>query len=142
MLSPQSKYAIQAIFYLHENKEKGLFRVEDIAEINNLPAAYLSKIFKVLTQKKILLSRRGKNGGVMLNPKQKKISFYDLCKALDEPLLNEQCVMFQKECNKKTPCPFHKTWSPLKKQMIDYLKHFSFSYDQPKLDNFFLNKIS
>lgn len=123
MLAPQSKYALRALIYLSTQDQAIFLRVEQIAKITELPAPFLSKIFKVLTEKKIILSRRGKNGGVQLNRNEKDISFYDICFAVGDPIVHSECMLFKKPCDSNKPCAFHGRWSKTKHKFIDFLKN-------------------
>ncbi|MBX7138560.1 MAG: Rrf2 family transcriptional regulator [Oligoflexia bacterium] len=122
MLSPQSKYALRAMIYLSKHGGDKFLRVEQIAQSTNLPAPFLSKILKQLVQSKIILSRRGKNGGVMLNPQCSDPSFHHVCLAVGEPLLHAECVLFKRACNKRRPCAFHHSWSNTKARLIEFLQ--------------------
>jgi len=122
MLSAQSKYALRAMMYLRECSPQELVPVQEIAEKTDLPSAYLSKIVKLLTAAKLVISRRGKNGGVRINPKLKSICFFDICRAMDDPLVIDECVLHKKPCNKSQPCMFHSQWSNTKNQFLEFLK--------------------
>ena len=121
MLSQQSKYALRAVLFLNEQPESKFLRVEEIAEKTDMPAPYLAKILKSLAQRKIILSRRGKNGGVRLNRENKKISFMDICESVEDPIVQSECVLFKKPCNQLSPCAFHRNWSVTKSQLLEFL---------------------
>jgi Rrf2 family iron-sulfur cluster assembly transcriptional regulator len=121
MLSPQSKYALRAMIYLSQQTSAEFVRVDVIAEQTNLPSAFLSKIFKSLAQAKIIISRRGRNGGVQLNPKKSRITFFDICLAVEDPIVKSECILFKKLCDKDKPCAFHGKWSKTKARFIEFL---------------------
>ncbi|MBN8550976.1 MAG: Rrf2 family transcriptional regulator [Deltaproteobacteria bacterium] len=122
MLSQQTKYALRALIYLKNQPAEQFVKVEQIAQDADLPAAYLSKILKQLTNGKLLLSRRGTNGGVQFDRRNRQVTFHAICEAVDDPIVREECVLFKKACNKNMPCPFHKTWSKSKEQLLAFLK--------------------
>lgn len=122
MLSSQSKYALRALIYLKDLQSDDFIKVSEIATETGLPAAYLSKLINTLTEQGIILSRRGKNGGIKLSPDKQRVSFYQVCAALKDPLVQDECVLFKKPCNKKSPCPFHHEFSETKQKLIRYLK--------------------
>ena len=127
MLSAQSKYALRAIMYLTEFPSDEFVQVKKIAKKTLLPSAYLSKIVKLLAADKLLISRRGKNGGIRINPKKTPITFYDVCAAMNDPLVQDECVLHKKPCNKLQPCMFHGEWSCTKLRFLDFLKITSVS---------------
>jgi Rrf2 family protein len=122
MLSQQSKYALRAVQHLKTLKSGTLVRVEEIAKATDLPAAYLSKVLKLLVHEKLLESRRGKNGGVALMERRKPLTFMDICKAVEDPIVASECVLRKQSCNLKTPCAFHLKWSATKKKLLLFLE--------------------
>lgn len=122
MLSQQSKYALRAMVYLSNQSADSYVKVEHIADKENLPSAYLSKIFKMLANSDVIVSRRGKNGGVQLNRKRKSVTFYDICTAVEDPVVKSECVLFKKVCSKDSPCDFHGKWSTTKGKLIEFLQ--------------------
>lgn len=129
MLSPQSKYAIRAMIFIQKLDSEDLVSVEEIAKKTALPSAYLSKIIKQLVENDLLVSRRGKNGGVRLNTDRKDISFYDICFAVEDPVVKSQCVLYNRLCDKDHPCAFHNKWSKTKVRLIEFLKSHSLYQD-------------
>ena len=123
MLCQQSKYALRAVMYLKQQPEQSLVRVEDIAREANLPAPYLSKILKALARGKIIVSRRGKNGGVRLNRARGEISFFDICSSVEDPIVRSECVLFKQPCDKNAPCPFHSNWASTKENFLSFLEN-------------------
>lgn len=109
--------------FLRDSKKDGYIQVSEIAEVTKLPKAYLSKIAKILVNEKYLLSKRGKNGGVMINPENKNTSFLSICEILDEPFVKNECVLFSKICNSNAPCAMHKEFTKGKQKLLDYLKN-------------------
>lgn len=123
MLSPQSKYALRALMFLKENNSVNYIQVSEIADRTNLPKAFLSKITKTLVAKNYLLSKRGKNGGIKLNPASKNVTFYNICEALDEPFVKNECVLFYKTCSSSAQCALHKEFTESKMKLLNYLKN-------------------
>jgi Rrf2 family transcriptional regulator, iron-sulfur cluster assembly transcription factor len=122
MLSPQSKYALRAMIFLSKQNRDDFMKVEDIAAATDLPAPYMSKIFKALAAKEIIISRRGKNGGVQINTKRDRITFYDICHAVDDPVVKSECVLFKRPCDREHPCAFHGRFSKTKARLIEFLE--------------------
>ena len=125
MLSPQSKYAIRAMIYIQKQDSEDLVSVEEVAKKTTLPSAYLSKIIKQLVENDLLVSRRGKNGGVKINTDKKDISFFEICFAVEDPIVKSECVLYNRLCDKDHPCEFHGKWSKTKVRLINFLKSHS-----------------
>ena len=121
MLSQQSKYALKAIQYLRTCERAEYQRVDSIAKATGLPGPYLAKVLKPLVEAGILVSRRGKNGGVAL-VNDKGIAFFSVCRVLEDPIVVAECVLHKKECREASPCAFHEKWSATKEKLIRYLQ--------------------
>ncbi|PKP13715.1 MAG: transcriptional regulator, partial [Bacteroidetes bacterium HGW-Bacteroidetes-3] len=63
MLSKRARYAIKALLFLYENKEKTPISAKLISENENIPYKFLENILRELRQSKILKSERGAGGG-------------------------------------------------------------------------------
>jgi len=125
MLSPQSKYALRALMFLNECSSDEFIQVQHIAKKTNLPGAYLSKIIKQLVTDEILIARRGKNGGIKINPEKFDVKFIDVCHSMRDPMVVDECVLLKKPCNKKSPCMYHGEWSSTKQKFLEFLKDSS-----------------
>lgn len=121
MLSQQTKYAVRALIYLSEQPVDQFIKVQRIALDADLPAPYLSKILKQLADSKLLVTRRGANGGVQLNRENGAITFRAVCAAVEDPIVNQECVLLKKTCDKNAPCAFHKKWANTKQQFLEFL---------------------
>jgi len=87
-ISRKALYAIKAIIYLSAAKNKKLCTITEIAEKESIPREYMAKILKELTQKGLLISYRGVQGGYRLNKAREEISFLDILKAVQGPFDN------------------------------------------------------
>jgi Rrf2 family protein len=133
MLSPQSKYALRAYIHLFRQPPGVFVKVESIAQEAELPAPYLSKILKALTEANLIISRRGKNGGVQRNQRCKSVSFLDICTAVGDPITRAECVLFKQACDKERPCQFHREWSQTKGRLLEYLRRTQVGTTEPRL---------
>jgi len=97
-------------------------RVDVLSRESGVPAPYLSKIIGILAQKNIVETRRGLTGGVRLRSDARKISFFDVCVALDESIIQEQCLLSRKACDASSPCPLHDEWKHTRERIHKFLK--------------------
>jgi Rrf2 family protein len=65
MISQTVEYALRAVVYLAAEAPDGR-TTEQIANATRVPSAYLSKVLQNLARAKIVVSRRGLGGGMML----------------------------------------------------------------------------
>jgi len=87
MLSVSSKHALRALKYLANLDRDAYYSIDTISRAVDVPAAYLAKLMKILARKKIVISKKGVGGGISL-PIKRKLSFYDVCKALNRSSSN------------------------------------------------------
>ncbi len=108
-------YGIRAALYLASRQEEEPYvPIREISAKLNISFHFLTKIIQVLTEKKLVNSFRGPNGGVMLARPAGEISLEELVLALESPQFFEGCVLQLPGCGDMTPCPFHESWGPLR----------------------------
>ena len=66
MVSTKGRYALTVMVDLAKNEDGGYVSLSDIAERENLSMKYLESIISILNKGGMLLSLRGKNGGLDL----------------------------------------------------------------------------
>lgn len=120
MLSTPSKYALKALMYLAECEPEEFVPVPDVAENARVPAAYLSKILKTLVRVELLDSRKGVNGGIKI--RKKTVSFYEVCEALDDPIVTTTCLLNHSHCRGQSKCEFHDSWQREREKIHAFLK--------------------
>lgn len=122
MISSSSKYALKALLSLAQAEAGEFHRVEDLSRKAGVPGPYLSKLLKQLVKKGLVISRRGIQGGVQLNPKLKKLTFFEVCDALEDPIINKYCFLSKTSCNSSSPCPLHSRWGAIREGLHKFLK--------------------
>ena len=120
MLNSTSKYAIKALVDLAHRDPNIFISIQTLAKATKVPEAYLSKIFKTLTAAGIVESRRGVGGGIKI--KKKSINFYRICEILDDPIIQQHCLLSKHACDKKKPCPYHSEWKKERESILRFLK--------------------
>ena len=121
MLSLSSKYAISALIVLSGIDADKYVSVKAIAEKTDIPPAFLSKLMKTLAQNKIVVSKKGALGGVKIQ--RKKVSFYEVCKIFEDPILKEQCVLSSNNCQADNHCAFHSSWKKERSRVHSFLRN-------------------
>jgi Rrf2 family protein len=96
--------------------------VREISEATNIPQAFLAKIINTLGRKRFVTTQRGIRGGISLAPKPESVSLYDLCLALDDPLLRSRCILGMPECPNENGCPVHHFWAKQLEEEIKFLQ--------------------
>lgn len=121
MLAVSTKYALKALLILVEETSGEFMQVKTLSEMADVPGPYLSKIIKQLAARNLVETRRGSSGGVRFPKGGQSISFYDVCVALDDPILSQKCFLNKGVCERKNPCIMHDHWSKIKQELAKFL---------------------
>ena len=138
MLSQSSKYAIKALLQLAVLDTDEYMQVRTLARTTRIPGPYLSKLIKTLANRGIVETRRGSSGGVRLPTTKSRISFFDICQALEDPVLKQGCFFTVHACNAKDPCAMHRHGPEFKNRIVAFLKEKKnqLSSDRPHQQSF------
>jgi len=118
------RYALMALAYLAYNKGR-LVKAEEIAQNQNIPKPFLSKILHELARREILHSVKGPRGGFTLKVDPNKLTMWDVIVLMGEENKFNTCVLMPDKCDvyETNPCSLHHKWEKMKKRVIDSLKN-------------------
>jgi Rrf2 family transcriptional regulator, cysteine metabolism repressor len=102
ILTKNTDYAVRALIVLALNQDN-FVSAREIAKKQNIPYQFLRRILQKLIQNKLITSKAGIAGGVLLTKDPSKIALLDLIKIFQGELELSDC-MFRKEL-----CPNRKT---------------------------------
>lgn len=122
LLSKTTGYGIRALVYLATKTESELSGLQEIAEHEKIPAAYLGKILGDLRRHQILRSVKGIHGGYELSRSPETITLWDIYEILDPAIDYPNCILGLEVCDSQNPCALHDTWLPLRNGYINLLK--------------------
>ncbi len=122
MFSKSCEYGLQAILYiaLHASSERRV-GLQEIAENQEIPSHFLSKILQILVKQKLLSSTKGPNGGFILNKKPEDITLLEVIAAIDGLDIFDRCGIGLKTCSDEVPCPIHNKFKFLRENIRDTL---------------------
>lgn len=121
LLSRPTTYAIRALLHIARQNSDRPQLAPAIAEAERLPASFLSKLLRTLSEAGILISSRGPGGGFRLARPADEISLQDVSMLFDGLALANECLLGYGKCADQTPCPVHKVWGPRKQNVQDFL---------------------
>jgi len=124
MLSQAVGYAAIALGYVAAAGGKPVL-IKEIAEAAEIPAPYLAKIIQSLARKSLVFTQRGIGGGVTLARPADQITLYELCVALDDPAVQQRCMLGVAQCSDERACPAHRFWSQHRARQIEFLQRMS-----------------
>ncbi len=105
MISQTVEYALRAVLTLAQNKSEPCTS-RKIAEIAQIPSAYLSKVMQGLVRQGLVHSQRGLHGGFTLVRDPKDLTIWDVVDAV-EPLKRIERCPLDLQSHKMTLCPLH-----------------------------------
>lgn len=92
MLSQKTRYAIRAMQHLADRYGQGPVRLAEIAEVQKIPANFLTVILSELSRFGIVASMRGKDGGYWLAVSPIDITYGDLIRVMNGSLALVPCA--------------------------------------------------
>ncbi|MFT4533444.1 MAG: Rrf2 family iron-sulfur cluster assembly transcriptional regulator [Saprospiraceae bacterium] len=108
MLSKTSRYGVRSVLYLALHTELDfLIGVKELAFNIKVSEPMLSKILQSLTKKKLIESKKGRNGGFFMTLDQKANKLMHVIRELEQSdrLIND-CMLGQKDCRNCDKCPY------------------------------------
>ena len=111
-VSQKSQYALRALFELAKRQGSTPATAAEIAEPQAIPPRFLELILQGLRAKGIIDSRRGKQGGYVLNVAPANISVGDIIRDFDGSLAPVECVAGRtgEKCPLQGRCAFMGLW--------------------------------
>ena len=117
MVSQKCRYALRAIFELAKRHGTGPVRVGEIAEAQAIPPRFLEVILNQLKQARFVESRRGSEGGYLLQRRPHAVSVGEVIRFIEGPLAPVGCVDDQptESCPLSENCVFIPMWQRVQK---------------------------
>ncbi|MBI5682811.1 MAG: Rrf2 family transcriptional regulator [Deltaproteobacteria bacterium] len=125
-LSRASEYAIRGILYLSSKPEFEVCCIEEVAKAQDVPSAYLSKLFQSLVKKGYMRSFRGTGGGFALAKNPKDITLLEIIEIIEGGMFLNDCMIREGYCRKDASCHVHNVWKTAQQRFLDYLRQCNF----------------
>ena len=85
-ISKRGLYALKALVHLAEAEGRGLVKIHEIAEAEDLPEKFLEGILVTLKNGRVVSSQRGRDGGYRLRRPASEILLGEVVRMMDGPL--------------------------------------------------------
>src|SRR5215467_2059921 len=121
IFSKATSYGIRALAYIASQPER-LCGLQEIAEHETIPPAYLRKILGELRRHRLLRSVKGIHGGYELGRAPETITLWEVFKVLEPDPYMDACLLGDKVCSPDEACAFHDDWSKLRKDLVALLE--------------------
>ena len=122
LYSKSAKYAIKSLTSLVGLSQDQYRTAGEVAECQEVPADFLSKIFQRLAKEGLLDSQKGRGGGFRLERPAEEISLLEIVHAVDGEDVFHRCPFDTRNCDPKEPCPLHQDWKPIRDQIVGFLE--------------------
>lgn len=123
LFSREGEYTVQALCFLALKPEGRLVSIRELTDELGIPYFFLGKILQKLARRRILLSRKGPNGGFALAIPAENISLYDILEAMDGAQALTYCAIGFKQCSDQNCCAVHHEWRILREGLTTMLKN-------------------
>jgi Rrf2 family protein len=85
-ISHRGLYALKALLHLAEAHDRGLVKIHEIAEEEDIPEKFLEGILVTLKNARLVTSERGREGGYRLRRPPAEIQVGEIVRIMDGPL--------------------------------------------------------
>ena len=133
-LTKESEYALRGLARLATYPPGSMVSLAEIAELEELPPAFLAKIFQKLTRHGVLEAERGRGSGYALSDLPEDTRVCDVLEAVEGPRALKRCLLWGGHCSEATPCPLHNRLKHLHTSLDEILSQLTladFANDNP-----------
>jgi Rrf2 family protein len=118
MFSTSCHYGLQAMLYIamYSTSQKNVGLTE-IAENQEIPKHFLSKILQELVRNNLIESMKGPKGGFKLKHSADDIHLIQIIEAIDGLEVFTQCGIGFKKCSDDHPCPIHHEYKVVREKI-------------------------
>jgi len=96
-----------------------------VADSYRIPQELLAKVLQRLVKAGLLRSQHGTHGGYVLARDAKKISAYEVIRAIDGPLFITSCVTIHGDCDQSDLCTIREPLKKVNQGIEDVLRGIS-----------------
>ena len=121
IFSKSTSYGIRALAYIAGQPER-LCGLQEIAEHEAIPPAYLRKILGELRRHRLLRSVKGIHGGYELGRAPEAITLWEVFKVLEPDPYMDECLLRNRVCAPESSCAFHEDWAKVRKDLVSLLE--------------------
>ncbi len=110
-------YGIRAALYVASQKNRKYVSIGEISQNLGISFHFLTKVLQKLTQKNLMTSYRGPNGGIALSKPAAEITLYEIVEAIECDQVFDGCILGLPGCGTLKPCPLHENWATIRGEL-------------------------
>ncbi|OHB68054.1 MAG: Rrf2 family transcriptional regulator [Planctomycetes bacterium RBG_13_63_9] len=128
LLSQKCQYALRAVFEVAKRSGEGPIKIEAIAQAQAIPPRFLAAILNQLKQGGFVESRRGSDGGYLLDRPADSLSVGDIIRFVEGPVGPVVCVTGKGSvsCPLRGKCVFMPMWREAQQAMENVYDNTTF----------------
>tara|TARA_E500000081_G_scaffold110895_1_gene113063 strand:+ start:114 stop:518 length:405 start_codon:yes stop_codon:yes gene_type:complete len=107
------------------NGDKKMYTAKELSEITEIPLPTVTRILKMLSNKELLDSQQGPQGGYSLTKSAENTSVREVIEAMEGPIALTECSDDDCGCAYETSCAVGKPWQKINKAIIDVLQNIN-----------------
>lgn len=123
ILSKTTGYGIRALAYIAGQPAGRLCGLQEIAEHEDIPPAYLRKVLGELRRHRLVRSVKGIHGGYELGRNPESITLWEVFSLLEPDPYMDMCILGNKVCSPESSCAFHDDWQRVRKELVALLQN-------------------
>ena len=117
LYSPSSRQALRAAIFLASRDDGSPTSTKTIAEFEQIPLPFLSKLMHALQKKGLVVSTMGPGGGYQLARPAEEIQVAEIIDGIDgSDAFDDACALGYDTCDDENGCAFHQQWKALRAQ--------------------------
>ncbi len=120
-LSRRADYSIRAMIDIASMPPNAVVATREIAERQEIPQVFLTKIVTRLMRAGLLSTHRGATGGVHLARSPQEINLRDIIEAVEGPIALNRCTRQPSACKRDDVCPSRPVWHQIQEEMLKTL---------------------
>jgi Rrf2 family protein len=110
IITRKSDYAARVLLHLAALPPGSWTTAQRIADRQSIPNLLVGQIVSQLAKAGLLLTRRGKGGGIQMARPAAEISLLDVVEAMQGPLSLNVCTSDPEQCALTPECLMHEAW--------------------------------
>jgi len=127
MITQRARYALKALICLARAERGESIRTRDIAEQESIPQAFLEQIMLDLKRSRLVLTKRGREGGYVLSADPQSISLANILRMVDGPVAPLPCLSrtaYQRcdDCRDESTCALRHIFAETHEAMLAVLE--------------------
>lgn len=120
-LSRRADYSVRAMVDVALASRDDVILTREIAERQDIPLVFLTKIITRLVQADLLRAYRGAKGGIVLARPAEEINLREIVEAVEGPIALNRCVKVPSQCKRDGTCPMHEVWCQAQNDLLHRL---------------------